>query len=398
MSKCGVCNCRSSNHNPLYCASCVNFQLLKPKLEYLELLKELTTSKSLVDKSLDKCIKGNNYPFIKNYIAQDGKLDSVGGVSIGSIAALSSQLLTIDAILLKRKNNKIMKEISIIKSKKDSNTLRLESLKKKLDETLQNRLQKDNKSIIKSIKSETDLKKQDCSNIQKQVNNSQSILFQELINLYLIKKRKLSGTNQNIFMISFIPMINIKNLIVFNHEVINTSLERICKFISQVSKIWFINLPYKIEFNKEHKPRILNFELSLPKNQQLWELSTFELKLLLNGISRLILNIFQVLKFFEMDFDIKTYNQLFRMDEMIYKIVNNNYKFVSTNSYESDDDDDDDGTEKKRLMRDTKLIGKLRKVDIDDLTEMIYGYISNKINKKNNEWHLVKKEYLIDEE
>lgn len=385
MTKCGICNCHSSNSNPLLCSSCVNFQLLKPKLEYLELIQELSSSKTLVDHVLDKCIKGNNYPFIKEYIKNNNDHSKEEQVSIDSIAALSSQLLTIDAILLKRKNNKIMKEISILQSKKDSNILRLDTLKGKLLDRKEQLNHNTTPDPIKEIQSQTTLIKQDSKNILKQINNSQSILFQELINLQLIKKRKLSGTQQHIFMISFIPMISIHNLIQFNFEIINASLDRISKFIQQTSTIWMINLPFQIEFNKKtiFKPKILGFELFLPQGKQIWELSTFELKLFLNGISRLVVNIYTVLEFFQIDDmePINNYFDLFNIDEMIYKIVNNNYKM----NFKKD--------------KEINMIEyRFEKIDIDELTDKIFQYIVDKINQKNNEWHVVEKEFLIDEE
>lgn len=379
MTRCGICH---GSNNELFCSSCVNFQLLKPKLEYLELLNELSSSKNLVDQVLDKCIKGNNYPFMKQYIQGDHTLD-IEGLSIGSIAALSSQLLTIDAMLLKRKNNKILKSISIIKSKKDSNSLRLETLKRKLQESNEVSKMVSYNDEIKSIQSQTKTTKENSLNIEKQINNSQSILFQELINLYLVKRKRLSGVkNQYIFMISFIPIINLENLLSFNFEIINASLERICKFIYQISTIWFINLPFQIEFNHQQQPSILNFKLFSPDSniEQIHDLSNFELKLFLNGISRLILNIFEILQFFQLDNEIKLSKQLFNIDEMIYKIVNNNYNF---NELSSDND------------QSNPIKGN---IDIDELTDLVYKHILNKINQKNNEWHVVQNDFLIDED
>lgn len=386
MTKCGICNCHSSSSNPLLCSSCVNFQLLKPKLEYLDLIQELSSSKSLVDHVLDKCIKGNNYPFIKEYIQNNNTADkNEDSVSLGSIAALSSQLLTIDAILLKRKNNKIMKEISILQSKKDSNILRLESLKGKLSDRKAQLNHNTTSDPIKPIQSQTALIRQDSTNILKQINNSQSILFQELINLQLIKKRKLSGTQQHIFMISFIPMLSIHNLTQFNNEIINASLERMSKFIHQISQIWMINLPYQIEFDKKtvYRPKILGFEMSLPQGKQVWELSTFELKMSLNGVSRLVVDIYTVLGFFQIDDmePITNYFDLFSMDEMVYKIVNNNYKMTF-----------------KRDNEEIRYDDRFEKLDIDELTDRIFEYIMEKINQKNNEWHVVEKEFLIHDE
>lgn len=398
MTKCGICNCHSSLENPLFCASCVNFQLLKPKLEYLTLLNDLSSSKHLVDEVLDKCIKGNNYPFIKEFISSGGtnipnSIDE--HLSIGSIAALSSQLLTIDAMLMKKKNNKIMKEISLMKSKKDSNIIRLESAKKILNE--KSKFQVTNDIDIKPIKEQSNSTRQKSQNIKKQINNSQSILFQELTNLYMVKKRKISGMghHQHIFMISFIPIININSMISFNYEIINSSLERIAKFAHQISQIWFINLPFQFEFNAKDyfQPSILNFKLSVSKGQQIYELSTFELKLFLNGVSRLILNLYEILKFFELTEGLQYLNQLFKIDEMIYKIVNNNHEFKDVQESEDDELDEFDKVHSD-LQR--ERIGET--IDVDEFTEEIYVYILSKINQRKNEWHVVKKEFLIEEQ
>ncbi|CCH44033.1 Autophagy-related protein [Wickerhamomyces ciferrii] len=385
MTRCGICHIHGGNDNgsdhQLLCSSCTNFQLLKPKLNYINLLIELDFNKKSVNQILQNCIQGENITFLKDYI--NDKQDKVvnDSVSIHSIAALSSQLLTIDSKLIQRKNNKILREINILKSKSDSKKLRLESLNLEKHEKLQKIASKSLNYNKDQITSKINQILDDSLKFQKQINNNQSILFQELINIYNIKKRKTS--NQLIFLISFNPIISIYNLTQYPLELINSSLLQITKFIYQISQIWFINLPYDIKImtkEDQFNPKIQNFEI-LPKladsnTSSIFDISKNDLIWFINSLSRLILNIMEILKFFQLDEKIHNYKTLFKIDELIYKIVNNNHEITSNDSNDF----------------------KPGEIDLYELNQLIYKYLINKIKEKNNEWQVIKNDIFDDDE
>lgn len=408
--RCGICNCIDQE---LLCSSCTDFELLRPRLEYLEALRQSSEAKRIVDDVLSKCIKGQNFDFLTKYIVKikrsksadqaegDPKTGSGSIPSQGSVAALSSQLLTIDAILLKRRSNKIQREINAAVTRKKELIAKFDVLKSRVEArrtSLESRRSsQEPQDVVKHLREEAMYKTQDNKNLIKQIHNSRSLLFQELINIYIIKKRKISGTTRTIFMLSFTPILSTYNLVDFNYEAINACLERMSKFIHQVSKVLLVTLPYQITFTKEafYKPSIMKFDLYLKENQQLWTLSSFELRLLVNGIARLMINAYHLLKVLELDEDVRQYSDLMRLDSMLYKLANNDYSWNRRPSASGRE-----GSEEPRSQSpvpDDQAIEN-GKVDVDKLVEMVYGVVDRRINSKNNEWHVVKKEYLVDDE
>lgn len=213
-------------------------------------------------------------------------------------------------------------------------------------------------------------KQQDNNNLKKQIQNSKSLLFQELINLYMIKRRKISGSQLNVYMISLTPMVSAINLVDFNYELVNASLGLICKFISQVAKILLMVLPFHIEMIKETGAYEIH-GLTLKLQKQIWQVDNLELRQFCNAVCMLTVDVFKVLESLELHNEIKTYADLLRLDTLVYKLANNGQMFESTKG--------------------KPLEGE---VDLESLNATLYESILARIRHKDDEWHVVKREYL----
>jgi hypothetical protein len=332
----------------------------------LDTLEEKDSLNVKVDQCLSRCIQGANYDFIKRFTR--GQLrESIAGVKVSSVVALSSQLLTIDARIMKRKNIKLMKEVNALKAKVEESRIKLIELKQARE--CHKREQRPTNDSIKKLNETKLFKQQDNANLVKQINNSKSLLFQELINIYIIKRRKISGSHQSVFMISFTPLISCQGLVDFNYEVVNASLNQVCKFVKQAAKVLLVVLPFDIGY-KNGIHTICDIEVWLP-DKQVWELDNSQLKQFIRVISMAIMDVYEVLRTLELTTEIKTYGDLLQLDSLVYKLANNGYEMDS---------------QKGKLLEEEVVLETL----INTCHESVLGRIKN----KDNEWHVVKREYL----
>lgn len=356
--RCGVCNVQ---YPELYCPHCVNYFLLRPKLDYLATLQESYDLKATINKALQNCIKGENYKFIAAYIASGGQVSGTDA----SVAALASQLLTIDTLILKRRNNKITREIEAIKMKKQQQLRKIEALRNLIEEK---NLLKNKARTFRDYKAEVKTLQYDNSKIVKQLGISKSLLFQELIGLYGLKKRKLTGRDHKfVYMLAFAPILSLWNLLEFSTEVINTSLSKTAKFLTQVGKVLLLPLPFDITCQNEVYS-IAGFELFVKTS--ILEMSTFELRLFSNAFVRLIGNAYVILQELELIEEGLTYQQMVKLDELVYKLGNYDHSLIR------------EGEE------------PVKSVDIDQLNSVFYRQLQRQLDKKSNEWHVVDKDTL----
>ncbi|KAH3676129.1 hypothetical protein WICPIJ_009200 [Wickerhamomyces pijperi] len=391
--KCGLC--QTPTQVPLLCPSCTTHQLLPLRIKLLETINTHDKAKQLIDIILkDHCVHGANYSFIRQVIQGEIKWEELNqggkdGLSVGkdSVIALASQLLTLDTRLISKDITKIRRVIEALRKTIEE----LEAKEKQSDDivcdftksmNLQDNEENETVELEQVINSNTQ--------ILKQIQHSQSLLYHELIHLYIIKKKKLLNSSNSIIMISFTPVISIPQILDLNRDVINFSFQIMTKFLRQLSNILNLTLPYEITYNAKSigtsQPEILKFQLYLPPDvNKLHELPNFQLKLFLNAISRLSINFYKVLQRLDLDSGITHYTQLFKIDEMVFKLAHTEYEIPVVAPVNNNN------TRGNKLNNDEILVvNGEKKIDVDVLTLKMYKFITGRINRKSNEWHLVK--------
>ncbi|KAH3672744.1 hypothetical protein WICMUC_004150 [Wickerhamomyces mucosus] len=376
--KCGICN---RSKDSIVCSSCINFIILKPKLQYLSLLDEYHRLQTTINQILSNCIKGNNYDFINEFM-QNGKVKDIDGIKSDSVLNLSSQLLNLDIMLLKKLIRGIEREINNVSKEIEVKREKLDTINDKRQSFIESFPIIDRVEDIKIIGDDDDQDHDDDNwkikneQISKQILISQRNLFKEYLSLKLIKRQKLNNS-QIIYTISFTPIISIYNISEFNSDIINFSFQHMIKFVIKISNIWFINLPFDID---QSLPEISQLSIDNKEIKKINELNLLNLKNLINGIARLSINIFKILRFFKNDLEITNYLQLFKLDEMIYKIANPDHKIPQLGKSQDD----------------IPILNNEKKLDVDYLSSRMFKFINTRINQKNNEWQFVKMEYFDD--
>lgn len=395
--RCGICNTKQSQ---LQCHSCVNFALLKPKLQYLDTLEAIDALRGKVDSCLGHCINGADYDFVTRFLKGELEkgVDNVDDATMNGVVALSSQLLSIDTRIIKRKQGKISKEVELCQRRNDELKAKMVGLKVLLVERRKKKQgqrgaagdKTSTEQVIKRLTEEKEFKQQDNNNLTKQINNSKSLLYQELINIYVIKRRKISGTTRSVFMISFIPLLSCRSLVDYNYEVVNASLGQVCRFILQVSSVLLVVLPFHVGVSKGVHS-IQGVELHLKGRQQVWELDNLELRTFVQGIAMLIVDVYEVLRVLELHSELKCYGDLLQLDCMVYKLANNGFSIESLAAAVT-------GGARSMMANGGQrpLMGNVAGdvVDLGLLKRLCYEAVLSRIRHKDSEWHVVKREYL----
>lgn len=397
--KCGLCQSTSSSSQFLLCSSCINHQFLPLRIQLLQALQKHETAKSLIDIILkDHCVHGANYDFIRQVIQNKVQWEELkqGELSVGkeSVIALASQLLSVDSRLISKDIGKLRKLVEMTRLQVEELANQEERSKETVMEfqhsmTLNDNEEKETVEFDEIISNN--------NRIMKQIQHSQSLLFHELMKIYIIKKKKLLNSSNSIIMISFTPVLSIPQILDLNRDVINFSFQIMCKFAIQLSSLLDLILPFQITYRdpllKSH-PEILKFQLSLPLEiNKIHELSNFELKLFINGIARLSINFFKILQRLKLDSEIIQYTQLFKIDEMVYKLAHTDYTIPMISSLSSGNGNGSGhgGNGGGKLKNDEiPVINGEKKIDVDVLVVKLYKFLTGKINQKSNEWHVVK--------
>lgn len=291
MSKCGICE----RQEELVCGSCMGQELLRMRIGYLEFLESIDGAKGEIDEILAN-VQQNK--IILKFVKKEIELGDVEQKSV----VLNSKLLTIDLILMRFKLVKLRKQIDKIKEKRNNRMNKLKEVKEKIASK---------KDYIERLKMSRNVNKEEIKELNtnntrliRQVDISKSLLFQELINLYLVKKQK-SG-----IMISFSPVISIFSLLEMNKEVIDSSLSKTVKFINSVGKILLLELPYRVRVQYQY---VDNNVIDLNKEQ---------LEGFIDVVSKLIFNTVYLLRKLQL-INNMGFKQLFRFDELVYKLCYN---------------------------------------------------------------------------
>lgn len=383
MSRCGICNAKPKDaDSQLTCKSCINFLMMKDKIQYLDALGSLSKSKSIINNILRKCIKDENYSFIKSHIDGTQSYQDLSPSFINPTIALSQQLLTIDSILIQKQNNKLVREINHVKLKIQEKRKLLEKkrqLLSKKQESLNlfeiNSKKKDSllRDKPKAIQSQTE----NLHDITKSLKNAQSLHFQQLLQLYMIKRRR---KNEDIFLIRFIPMIAVKHLLLYDIQLLNASLFNVAKFTYQLSSILLIEPKFKFEIKREII-LIGGFDITIPekeeqvnqsKNIDLLTIPDHLLVRFMKSLSRLIINVYDILVYLDLADEVKTYSQLLNIDQMIFKLAFNDFKISNEKSLSDDD---------------IEIVDS--KIDVDALHLMILQVYRDELKKRAPEWHIV---------
>ncbi|CEP24167.1 unnamed protein product [Cyberlindnera jadinii] len=370
--RCEVCN--TNQPQQMYCPSCVNFQLLKTRLKYLDVLSSLDQLRDNVDSCIKHCIKGANYSFVENVMKGKHHTDNIDPSLENGVVALSSQLLTIDARILKRRNGKLSRDVESFKSKNKELKHRIHRLR----EMLQRRkhgVEPKNTGLEKEIRESTRFKQEDNLHLTKQINNSKSLLFQELINIYVIKRRRVTGTNQTVFMILFMPIISCASLVDYNHEMVYCSLAQVAKFVKQCSKVLMCLLPYDIDIGIDTRVQGNRINMDKP----IWLLDNLQLRELIRAYAMLIVDVCTLLGELHLTDDIRSYRDLLRLDGLVYKLANNGFTLDEL---------------KTPGKPHAKAFKTDEPIDLEVVNTLCYETVLHRIRNKDNEWHVVKKEYL----
>jgi hypothetical protein len=320
----------------------VNFELLPTKLKYIESLQTVDSAKAHINDILANL---SNNQFIKKFLKDEVKLEGDDQKSV----VLGSRLLTVDVILLGYRLSRMRRQVESNRNAVGDKRNKLEQLKMMIPEKKDLLSSRKRKLSTKRELNNEELKS-DNSRLTKQINISKSLLFQELLSLYILRKKRIGS--RNVYTIAFSPMVSVVSLLEFGKEVIDPSLEKCIKFTNSVAKILLLILPYELPVSYSYI------------SNHVFDLDLGELKLFTLVISKLIHNTVFLLRHLELVSGIPNWSQLFKLDELIYKLAYNDHTLEEV---------------------DTEQVP----LDVHQLQDKIFGYLCTKTRSKRNEWHVV---------
>ncbi|ODV97743.1 hypothetical protein PACTADRAFT_47602 [Pachysolen tannophilus NRRL Y-2460] len=308
---CNICHINNSENNKLYCCSCVNYSLLKLRLSLINISCINKLSIREINNILSNCINENAYNFINGYLKkkeldEDPKLvgllyeNNIPHPSIDQVAKLSQQLLNIEIIQCNNSLAELRENIERIKTRnsevlKRANALKVANANKaKSNRDISLKLNSRYNDLKNNLQENTELiKNEKLANGKKMLYNSKLKLFQELINLFVIKRIKYNNTiinnekNDNIILtMSFVPIIPITHYINYSPVIINASLEVLTKFTKLTSQYLLIALPFElILFPNENFILNINKKILKKNNRKIDFLFEINKPVLINQVS-----------------------------------------------------------------------------------------------------------------
>ena len=311
--------------DPFYCFPCVNFRILKYRLNIINLLNLNRIAIHDIDQILKESMSSteNISNFLKDYVNQDitstKKKFQDTNVPVDVVARLAymiiNQRISTAEInitnanklleLKKRKNNELRMKIEQLRKLKNDKIKNIENLETQISKYKDNK--KSTNHIITNRQNEMILKEQN------------TLLF-DLLALWdvkIIEQSKLS--------VLFTPIIPITELFTKNLNFISQMLIKISQFIQQFSNIVNIRIPFEIEtFRNELLIGNKFFKMISDNSKSIYDLSEVGINALFISISRLILNICIILRTLDETFrnEIKSMHDLINIDQLLLRLVN----------------------------------------------------------------------------
>ncbi|ODV87055.1 hypothetical protein CANARDRAFT_84786 [[Candida] arabinofermentans NRRL YB-2248] len=202
---CGIChdtthgNHRSAtNKISYYCPSCLNFKILKVKLNLVNLEFFNSRASDEINKVLDDCIKGHSAGFLRKYLNNEIDLNLHSGnqelegltPSLDAIARLSYMLLNVETTLFKRNLNLIRHNNQKQRVNNESIRFRIKSMRELVRERKQelinkkNELEKSHQISVETINNVTiDIKESKLNKTDKLISNTRLNHLKELIKI-----------------------------------------------------------------------------------------------------------------------------------------------------------------------------------------------------------------------
>lgn len=214
----------------MYCSHCINSSpglILRKKINLLQVREETSKLRAQIDNILEQAMDGDS---------QD---------------LLGKHLHTLKAMHYKRNTNKIRYKLAQLGKIVTVKRNRMKALEMELGRATKKDTDNGNNKPINgdlprrlshAHNAEYTDTLDKLTQIQRVLANTKAIKFQELVRLFLIRRRDHSDFP---YTISFQPVVNLQNMYKLPQTVVDSSLETMWGFIRLASRILFINLPCK---------------------------------------------------------------------------------------------------------------------------------------------------------
>lgn len=313
--KCGICNTQKSSTD-FYCASCLNFRLLKHRLNLIHVQTVNQTAIKDINNVLDLCFGEGNRDFLLNY-ASGKQSPPISSVNNDAIARLAFMLMNVNTITHLNQLDKIW---TLVEQKRIENDKMNEKLK--LLRERKSKLQKIVDTIKGSTKDETDIGGKYMIN-QRIVDLQVSIIDKERCQLLfnVLEWWNVSESRGRISIMS-IPIVPVTGITNYQMSLILESFLKTCQFLQVISKILGIRLVYEMG-TKYNELRVGDKVLKFKEITQFSELSHFGQKEFCLSISKIIQNLIIILVQLDPKFRTEevSFHDVLRFDKLLIRII-----------------------------------------------------------------------------
>lgn len=312
---CGICHSHSGT-TEIYCASCVNFQLLKYRLNNIHFQGINQDARTDINRILDICFNDGNKDYLERYI-QGKDLETIGDVSSDSVARLAFMLMLVDTTTRVDEYAKIKQMIVLQQREAVELGTKVTELKKQKSQ-MKERIQRLREAVELNVDINTaELVTKPLLKLQSTtIKNMQYKLLYSVLNWWdiLELKGRLS--------IMSTPIIPVTSITKYNISLISESFLRTCQLVEVLSKVLRIEVAHTIstEFNELI---VDNKTLKLRDSDRFTELSRSTRMKLSVAISKIIQNIITLLLQLDPGFRSKdlSLHDLLRYDQLVLRIV-----------------------------------------------------------------------------
>lgn len=318
---CGVCHDWNANRNKTYfCPGCMNFRLLKTKLNALVIARQSRNANRDVGNILDSCLEGNATATVgKATIDQiDNSILKLAYVILNvenSQIDNSLKQLENHKDVIKKRNDQLVDKIRKLKDVINSSTKQLDQYKVELTKNYDERISKIQDSLKVNV-----LKKQDLL-----ISSSRIALVRDIMQVFSIQI--LGDSCVSILNTPIIPVANIVNYTV---SYVNASMRNLGWFIDRVSRYSNISVPFEMVLRgsscylMDRRTSQL-YDLSLHSDKitnlvSIFQLSPTDVLQFSQSFARLMINMLRVLSHYK-ELAFTSFDSLMKTDLLVKYLV-----------------------------------------------------------------------------